>query len=259
MPDCEHLPDHRHGVGSLVDDDPTVAEFPFKCGVETHWLCPHVEQNPNRYGHCGQGAGQSDHWAVAGAEAGPWRVTARALWLCNLWVATMGMESIAGKFKIGHRIFTGFGIILIMLCAVTVISAQGFRSIDNMSAQYEAVSANAERIATINALVAEMRRAARLYGNTGDISYIDVVAKTTKKMREYLAEAQSKTTNERQIANIRSMADQLAAYNSSFDRLIILRKNRDSLISEKMYPISSLVQSQAPQRPPHVIGLRIPS
>ena len=27
------LPDRRHGVGTLVDDDATVAEFPFGCGV----------------------------------------------------------------------------------------------------------------------------------------------------------------------------------------------------------------------------------
>ena len=27
------LPDRRHGVGTLVDDDTTVTEFPFECGV----------------------------------------------------------------------------------------------------------------------------------------------------------------------------------------------------------------------------------
>ncbi len=29
--------DHRlHGVGTLVDDDPTVADFTFRSGMETH-------------------------------------------------------------------------------------------------------------------------------------------------------------------------------------------------------------------------------
>ena len=47
----------RHGVCTLVDDDTTVAEFPFECGVETHGFAP-LGGNPSRYGWGGQGPDQ---------------------------------------------------------------------------------------------------------------------------------------------------------------------------------------------------------
>ena len=37
------LPDWRHGVGTLIDDDPTVAEFPFGCCMKAHDMNPDLD------------------------------------------------------------------------------------------------------------------------------------------------------------------------------------------------------------------------
>ena len=38
--------DRRRGVGALADDDTTVAQFSFGCGVETHWADLVLGPNP---------------------------------------------------------------------------------------------------------------------------------------------------------------------------------------------------------------------
>ncbi len=159
----------------------------------------------------------------------------------------MGESSFAGRFKVGTRIYTGFLVILLLLGVVAMIGVRGFDSVNTFMARYGTISDNAERVATINGLVAEMRRGVRQYGNSGDESFITTVRDAQKKLGELLALTHSKMLDPKRKANLETMTAQFEGYRADFDKLIDLRHKRDKLVEEGMNPIGKLVREQVAQ------------
>ncbi len=159
----------------------------------------------------------------------------------------MEKPSFFGQFKVGTRIYTGFMVILLLLGVVAVIGARGFDSVDTFMGRYSAISDNAERVATINGLVAEMRRGVRQYGMTGDESYIPTVRDAQTKLAELLSVAHSKMLDPKRKSNLESMTSLFEGYRADFDKVIDLRRKRDKLIEEGVNPLGKLVREQVAQ------------
>ncbi len=159
----------------------------------------------------------------------------------------MDKGSFSGRFKVGTRIYTGFLVILLLLGVVAVAGIRGFNAIDAMAARYETISANAERVATINGLVAEMRRGVRQYGYTGDESFIATVRDAQKKLGELLALTHGKMLDPKRKANLETMTAQFEGYRADFEKLVDLRRKRDKLVNEGMNPLGKLVREQVAQ------------
>ncbi|MEI6987163.1 MAG: HAMP domain-containing protein, partial [Rhodospirillaceae bacterium] len=149
----------------------------------------------------------------------------------------MSKSSFAGQFRVGTRIYTGFVVILLLLGVVAVIGIRGFDSVENFMSRYSTISDNAERVATVNAYVAEMRRTVRLFGVSGEEQYVSQSHETMKKLGELLGLTYSKMLDPKRRANLEGMTALFEAYRGDFEKLIDLRRKRDKLVNEGMNPI----------------------
>ena len=149
----------------------------------------------------------------------------------------MEKASFFGQFKVGTRIYTGFLVILLLLGVVAVIGIRGFDSVDTFMGRYSTISDNAERVATINAYVAEMRRNTRIFGLTGDETAATAAHEVQKKLGDILALTQSKMLDPKRKANLEAMIALFTAYNADFEKVIVQRHEREKLVEEGMNPI----------------------
>ena len=149
----------------------------------------------------------------------------------------MEKASFFGQFKVGVRIYTGFLVILLLLGAVAVIGIRGFSSIEASMSLYGSISSNAERVANINAYVAEMRRNVRIFGLTGDENAAIATRDVQNKLTELLNVTHSKMLDPKRRANLETMTSLFDGYKADFEKLVALRHNRDKLVEEGMNPI----------------------
>ena len=149
----------------------------------------------------------------------------------------MEKASFFGQFKVGTRIYTGFIVILLLLAVVAVIGIRGFGSVDTFMGRYSTISDNAERVANINGLVAELRRNTRIFGMTGDESAATAAHEVQKKLRDLLDLTHSKMLDPKRKANLEAMTGLFEAYNADFEKVIDLRHRRDKLINEGIFVI----------------------
>jgi len=149
----------------------------------------------------------------------------------------MEKASFFGQFKVGIRIYAGFLVILLLLGSVAVIGIRGFNSIETTMGLYGTISSNAERVATINTYVAEMRRNVRIFGLTGDEGAATATREVQKKLADLLGITHSKMLDPHRKANLESMTALFEEYKKDFEKLVALRHNRDKLVEEGMNPI----------------------
>ena len=149
----------------------------------------------------------------------------------------MEKASFFGQFKVGTRIYTGFLVILLLLGVVAVIGIRGFDSVDTFMVRYGTISDNAERVATINGLVAELRRNTRIFGQSGDESAATAAHEVEKKLKDLLALTQSKMLDPKRKANLEAMTGYFESYSADFEKVIDLRHSRDKLVNEGMNPV----------------------
>ncbi len=157
-------------------------------------------------------------------------------------VSTMEKASFFGQFKVGTRIYTGFLVILLLLGVVAVIGIRGFGDVDSFMGRYSTISDNAERVASINALVAEMRRNVRLFGNTGEELYFKGSQDSMKKLGEILGITRDRMLDPKRRANLEQMISLFEAYRSDFDQLVALRHRRDKSVEEGMNPVGKALR-----------------
>ena len=154
----------------------------------------------------------------------------------------MEKASFFGQFKVGTRIYTGFLVILLLLGVVAVIGIRGFDSVDTFMGRYSTISDNAERVATINAYVAEMRRNVRIFGMSGEETAIASTREVQKKLKELLDITHGKMLDPKRKANLEGMIALFDAYSGDFTKLIELRRNRDKLVEEGMNPVGKAMR-----------------
>ena len=151
----------------------------------------------------------------------------------------MEKASFFGQFKVGTRIYTGFIVILLLLGVVSIIGLRGFGNIETSMALFGTISSNAERVATINAYVAEMRRTVRIFGTSGDDKYLAEAREGQSKLGDLLDITHSKMLDPKRRVNLERMTVIFNDYKADTDKLADLRHGRDRLVNQVMNPIGT--------------------
>ena len=149
----------------------------------------------------------------------------------------MEKASFFGQFKVGLRIYTGFLVVLLLLGVVAVVGIRGFDSVEASMSRYGAISENAERVATINTYVAEMRRQVRIFGYTGDEAAATATQDVQKKLGALLAETHDKMLDSKRRALLEAMTGLFDQYSAGFTKIVDLRRGRDRQVEDVMNPL----------------------
>ena len=130
------------------------------------------------------------------------------------------------------RIGWGFGLLLVLLGVVAAGGVVGLRSAETGFDHYAGISDESLRIERTRGDIAEMRRNVLIFANTGD--------QTAKVTGEGLIAAVGRQIaveigrDPKSTADLERMASLLGAYRGNLERVVTLRQQRDTLISDGM-------------------------
>ncbi|KAA0678765.1 methyl-accepting chemotaxis protein [Roseomonas genomospecies 6] len=147
----------------------------------------------------------------------------------------MQTSSLAGRFKVGTRIYFGFLVVLLLLAVVVAIGVRGLGVARDGFESYASVSNHSIQVSTIDGQVAQMRRLALNFNTFGDPKVAEQVRAVQASLANELRASLDGTAGERR-ALLERMNQLFAAYTADFNTLVELRLRRDRLYAEQLVP-----------------------
>ena len=146
----------------------------------------------------------------------------------------MKISSFSSRFQIGTRIYTGFGIVVILLIATSIYTSL---TMSQTAQNFDRFSRTANNAVEINGILydmAEMRRHVISFADTGNIESLKSARTLQVSIKEEIAAVILKTTNEKRKENLREMEKILSEYMINLDILVASRQKRDALVQSEM-------------------------
>jgi methyl-accepting chemotaxis protein len=159
----------------------------------------------------------------------------------------MQTSSFSGRFKVGTRIYTGFLIVLLLLC---VVAGMGYRTLMNMSevsGRYAFISDASLKVVGIDRDVSQMRRNVLSFISSGDPKVQVTIQGLQETLGKDLREVAAIVTDPERRALMERMQKLLQAYADNFVKLADARIQRDKLVNELMEPLGSKIRKALTQ------------
>jgi methyl-accepting chemotaxis protein len=141
------------------------------------------------------------------------------------------------QFKIGTRIYAGFGLVLSVAVILAAFSIHSTNIAKDSYQTYSSIAKSARSVTNIEGKFADMRRRARLFADSGsdaDAAQFRGAAGPLRLSLDQLAKAQQDPGRR---ANLERMASLLATYTTDFDTLTRLDAAQKKLVATGMNPI----------------------
>ncbi|MBX9633537.1 MAG: MCP four helix bundle domain-containing protein, partial [Magnetospirillum sp.] len=158
---------------------------------------------------------------------------------------TMFAARFFSRFSIGHRIYAGFALVLLLLGLVALVGIIGLGSTSRSFSSYERAADNAVTVSVIDrSVVSILSNVMRYTGSTGDDKALPRIREVQQEIVPLLQEAEAKAGDDKQRDAIRAMAGKVEAYAANIDKLIALKQKRDHIVNEIMLPLGSEAQQR---------------
>ncbi|WP_158639280.1 HAMP domain-containing methyl-accepting chemotaxis protein [Elioraea rosea] len=139
-----------------------------------------------------------------------------------------------GRLRVSTRIFGGFAIVLLLLCALATVSVVEFRTIGGAVDQSQSIASNALLGSEIRSDFADARREVLRYIDTGNEAsrdraralFGDLNAKTERMVGQFRSEERA--------ALGREIAALLKQYEENFARIVPTRETRTAVVTQRM-------------------------
>ncbi len=127
------------------------------------------------------------------------------------------------------KIFSGFGLVVALLIAVSGEGVQGLRSADGNFTAYREIARDTNAIGQVQANMLATRLHAKEFLIKGTKGEGDAVKASADKTQALIAELRGLLHDPTQIDRAQVMERQLAAYEATFDKVFVLRREEDDL------------------------------
>ena len=149
----------------------------------------------------------------------------------------MSTQSFAGRFPIGARIATGFGLIIAILIVMAWSGYHATTEADSDFTRYERISTNALRVLSVDAAFFDIRRQVRMYADEGDVAALDRIRAIQRKIENILKDAIPATPDPRLRADLEKIRLDIGTYLSRLDDVTTLRNKKEKAVTEGMNTI----------------------
>ncbi|SOE01807.1 methyl-accepting chemotaxis protein [Caenispirillum bisanense] len=136
------------------------------------------------------------------------------------------------RFKIGARITVGFGLVLLLMGVLILLSDRTGDNAKNSMAEYARVAENAMEIGRIDANVANMRRNVIVFSNNGSEAAANEVARLRAMLTKDLEKLIQGTLDASRRARYERLLSLVGSYGANFDRVVELRHEQENLVAE---------------------------
>ncbi|WP_029006887.1 methyl-accepting chemotaxis protein [Azospirillum halopraeferens] len=151
-------------------------------------------------------------------------------------------SSLTGRFKVGTRIYFGFLMVLLLLMLVVAVGVNGLTGARSGFDRYAAVSNQSVAILEIDVTVAQMRRLALSYINSGSSAVADQVRAVQAELAGSLREAIAGAESAERRGNLERMNRLFESYAAGFVDLVQMRTTRDTLVQDQLTPKGQVAQ-----------------
>ncbi len=149
----------------------------------------------------------------------------------------MSVATMFANLKIRSKIITGFSVVLVLLAVTGGVDLHALNQIGlaNETATHRAGTANIA--SDIELRVAVVRRFAREFGHTGDPAFAEQTEAALKQAKEVVDRSFATIKNPERLAKAKEIAESLAGYAKSFDRLKTQMKEVRALQYDVLDPV----------------------
>lgn len=150
----------------------------------------------------------------------------------------MSNASFAGQFKVSTRIYTGFGLILILLIAVVAL---GYRALTHVAADVDNYVVYANQglgVTRVRAEAADMRRTVLAFVDTGDEKSAAAVRQIRASLQTGLRDLSASFRSPERKAAAEQMIRMVEEYAGHFDKVEALRRHEKETIDNKLTPLA---------------------
>ncbi len=152
--------------------------------------------------------------------------------------------SFAGRFKIGARIFAGFGLILVLLGGLVWLGYDGLEKAQDGLKDYARISNNTIFVVGIARTAEQLRRQVVNYSATGDEATLKLVTGISDQLREQLEQFGSRTRNPPRKKLTADLKQLFETYMRGFQDLVAARQGLDRLVERKLNPTGADIRTK---------------
>ena len=153
----------------------------------------------------------------------------------------MSNASFAGQFKVSTRIYTGFGLILILLMAVVALGYQSLTTLARDIDNYVIYANQGVGVMRVRAEAADMRRAVLAFVDTGDEKAAAGVRQIRASLQTNLRELGASFQSPERKAAAEQMLRMVEEYGGHFDKVEVARRHERETINNKLTPLAVVI------------------
>ena len=144
------------------------------------------------------------------------------------------MNGLMGKFRVGTRIYVGFGFVLAMLCLVAVLGYQAVQKGTAGLNEYATVSNNALSVETIDREIVGLRRNVYIFFFTGEARNLNRARELVDALRSRVDALAERTRDPERLQNLRRIKGLIDEYDKGINQVAEKRAQREKLVQERM-------------------------
>ena len=142
----------------------------------------------------------------------------------------MSWKNLTSRIRVGHRIYGGFAIVLVILGGVSFVGYQGLASSRHGFEEYARITDNSVRMQRIERDVTGMRGDIVAFAGTGQPETRERVRALRENIAAELDTAARLTLDPERRARVEGLSGLLAGYAATFERLVSIMEERDALV-----------------------------
>jgi methyl-accepting chemotaxis protein len=156
----------------------------------------------------------------------------------------MSTASFAGQFKVGTRIYTGFGLVLVLLVIVVLLGYRTLTHVADDVDQYVVYANQGVGVLKVRGEIADMRRSVVTFINNGDPKAAAAVRQARGNLRTETATLTKSFKSPERKATSEQIGRLVEEYGTHFDKADELYRRQSDLITNKMNPLASSVRAE---------------
>jgi len=154
------------------------------------------------------------------------------------------LDRLGARYRIGTRIYTGFGLVLAILLGIALAGYLSLVSTQDAFRRYATIGANAVRVQGADAEFAKLRREVLVYLDEGTAQSRAQVIQRRDALLKHLGEAKNAMLDPGRRAKLVHAEEELAKYFRNFDEISQRKAARDRAFNETMNPLGQRMMAQ---------------
>ncbi|MEP3277521.1 MAG: HAMP domain-containing methyl-accepting chemotaxis protein [Stappiaceae bacterium] len=142
------------------------------------------------------------------------------------------MEKTLSKFRIGVRIYLGFGVVIALFVTLAVVAFVSLNETKNTFSEYRGLARDTNLVGRLQANVLMTRLGVKDFVKKADKAAIALVRERLAKATAFHKEAEVEIQNPERAKGIQSIGQALVDYGNGFDEVIALQDLRNQDVNE---------------------------